>query len=241
MNDEYVSEETMGEIQHETTLTDEYLQSPHSAASLAAVAEGVDMSDRPQFAPLNAQQMNGGIDQYIRVNVPPNRYTPLKNQWMDIYNPIVQHMKLNIRFDPSKRCIELKTCELTETPSALQKAADFCKAFCLGFEIRDAIALLRLDDLYIDSFEMKDVKLFHGEHLSRAIGRVAGYGGKTKYTIENATKTRIVMADTHVHILGSYQNINCAKDAIVRLIIGSPPGKIYNQMSNVASKNKSRF
>lgn len=41
----------------------------------------------------------------------------------------------------------------TVDSGCLQKGEDYIHAFMLGFDIDDAVALLRLDDLYIGSCE----------------------------------------------------------------------------------------
>lgn len=195
---------------------------------------------RPNFPPA-APEVNEGACEFRKVPVPPHRYTPLKENWMKIFTPVVEHLHLQIRFNLSKKSVEIRTCKDTTDSGAVQKGEDFVRAFMLGFEVDDSLALLRLDDLFVESFEMNDVKPLKGDHLSRAIGRVAGKSGKTKFTIENVTKTRIVLADEKIHILGSFQNIKIARTAICNLILGSPPSKVYGNMRAIASRSAEKF
>mmetsp|Transcript_123656 Transcript_123656/g.355180 ORF Transcript_123656/g.355180 Transcript_123656/m.355180 type:complete len:249 (+) Transcript_123656:39-785(+) len=199
-----------------------------------------DDVDQPVFPQLSAAQANGNKVEYRRVRCPPHRYTPLREHWEQILTPLVEYLKLQVRFNTKSRCVEMKTSPHS-LMGALQKGADFVSAFMMGFEVQDAVALLRLDDLYVESFQVTDVKLLKGDHLSRAIGRVAGQDGKTRFAIENATRTRIVIADQRIHMLGSYANLRMARNAICDLILGAPPGKVYNNMRNVAKRMSERY
>ncbi|KAK9455254.1 Pre-rRNA-processing protein PNO1 [Dipodascopsis uninucleata] len=200
----------------------------------------MDLDGRPKFGVGKLQKMRVK-SQSRKVPVPPHRMSPLRTAWLKIYPPLVEHLKLQVRMNLRTKSVELRTCKQTDDSGAIQKGADFIKAFTLGFDVDDAIALLRLDDLYIESFEIKDVKTLQGDHLARAIGRIAGKDGKTKFAIENATRTRIVLADSKIHILGGFANIRMARESVVSLILGSPPGKVYGNLRIVASRLKERF
>ena len=141
----------------------------------------------------------------------------------------------------NSRVVELRTSRFTKNPDALQKGEEFVQAVALGFEVADAIALLRLDDMYMEIFEIRDVRTLQGGSLARAISRIAGIGGRMKHSIENATTTRVVLAGQKIHILGRYKDIALARRSIVNLIIGSPLGKVDQHLRTVATRKKQRF
>jgi len=208
----------------------------------------VEMDDGPEagipvYSALSAEALapGAGPKEIRRIAVPPNRLTPLRQSWVQLLQPLVTHFKLQVRMNTKRKSVELRAGPETVEQNALQKASEYIRAFVIGFSVEDAVAMLRLDDLFIESFEIKDVKRLQGDHLGRGIGRIAGKDGKTKYAIENATRTRIVLSNNKIHCLGSFSNIRLARNAICDLILGSPPTKVYQKLNSVAKRLRERI
>ena len=90
--------------------------------------------------------------------VPSHRYTPLKQNWLKIFTPVVEHLNLQMRFNVRCRCVEIRSYEGTKDKNSIQKADDFLRAFILGFEVEDALAMIRLDEMFLETFEIQDGK-----------------------------------------------------------------------------------
>ncbi|KAL3845120.1 hypothetical protein ACJIZ3_002523 [Penstemon smallii] len=174
----------------------------------------MDVVEASNAAPLPSEPVK-----FRGIPIPQHRYTQLKKFWTEIYAPIYEEMKIDIHMNLKPLQVELNTRSNTPDARNLHKCEDMVHAFTLGFELRDVVAMLRVENLSVESFEITDVKMLKGEHLSKAIGRLSG---KTKIAIENATRTRIVIDSTTIHILGSLPNIKIAKDSLSTFILGSP-------------------
>lgn len=69
--------------------------------------------ERPSFPPIKREKLSDGSE-LRKISVPAHRYSPLKENWMKIFSPIVEHLHLQIRFNLKTRQVEIRTCKTTE-------------------------------------------------------------------------------------------------------------------------------
>ena len=69
----------------------------------AMMQEGVDGQVQPVFPKLTAAEASGNKIEYRRVRCPPHRYTPLRDHWEQILTPLVEYLKLQVRYKKRER------------------------------------------------------------------------------------------------------------------------------------------
>uniref|UniRef100_A0A804N6E5 Uncharacterized protein n=1 Tax=Zea mays TaxID=4577 RepID=A0A804N6E5_MAIZE len=62
-------------------------------------ATGPGAVEKPRFDALTPNEMSGGRPQFRKVPMPQHRFAPLKRCWMEIYKPVYEHMKIDIRMN----------------------------------------------------------------------------------------------------------------------------------------------
>jgi hypothetical protein len=60
------------------------------------------------FKPITAKEVYDKKINYRTIKIPPNRLSPLKSQWLEIYKPIVEYLKLQVRFNTKTLNVEIR-------------------------------------------------------------------------------------------------------------------------------------
>lgn len=79
---------------------------------------------RPKFAPVTTYEENGSKVEFRRVSVPQHRMTPLKNNWLALYKPVTENLKLDMRMNLKSRKV------LSVSQTFMLPDFDFNFVFC---------------------------------------------------------------------------------------------------------------
>lgn len=111
-------------------------------------------------------------------------------------------------------------------PSNTLRAKDLVTAIGRGFSPQRAFALFNEDS----TLEIIDLHEFFGKNESeirRVDGRVIGSEGKTRRIIEEMTGTLISVSGHTISIIGTFEGVSNAKDALEKLISGRQHDTVY--------------
>lgn len=140
--------------------------------------------------------------------------------------------RLNVAIEVKEDLVVIEPMENTN-PDSMIKARQIILAISLGFDANTALELLN-DDKYLDLIDLSD---YIGDkdrvnRLSRLKALIIGEGGKAKRNIEELTGTRIIIGEKVVSIIGDYEGVRAARDAIIMLINGKQHSTVYRWLQN---------
>ena len=160
------------------------------------------------------------------VRVPKNRIGVVIGVGGKVRKELEEATKTKIVIDSETGEVEIFSTPEMDDPVLLWKARDIVKAMGRGFSPERAFKLL--DDAYY--FEVIPLKQYVGEkpnQLRRVKARIIGKEGRTREMIEKFTGCNVVIAGNTVSIIGEYENLKIAKEAIIMLINGAKHSQVY--------------
>jgi len=110
-------------------------------------------------------------------------------------------------------------------------AKDIVQAIARGFN--PGIAMQLLNDEF--SFELIKLDDFANseKEMMRKKGRVIGKEGKSQRVVGDLTQTHICVYGKTIGIIGTYDGVHLAKEAVFRLLNGARHASVYRFLENV--------
>lgn len=117
------------------------------------------------------------------------------------------------------------------------KLKNIIKAIGRGFTCDEALVLMN-DEYALQIINLKDYSLKSEKKLLRLKSRLIGTEGKSRKLIEELTDTTVVVFGKTISVIGKYDGVDTASEAIFMLIEGATHRKARVFLEREARKNR---
>ncbi|HEY7571130.1 MAG TPA: KH domain-containing protein [Nitrososphaeraceae archaeon] len=169
------------------------------------------------------------------VKVPNDRIGVIIGKDGRIKNEIETKCNVLIRIDSESGSVIISPRDPSQIEQAF-KAVEIISAISRGFSPERSYRLLGEDVL-----QVVDLNEYVGRsqnQITRLKGRLIGERGKSRKTIEDLTNTAISIYGHTVAIIGNFEDIKLASDAILHLVRGRSHKMVYNLLQEKRRRDK---
>ena len=163
-----------------------------------------------------------------RVNamIPRERVGVLIGPKGSVKSTIEQKLFVDLEIDSDTGSVYIGVKPDSPDPSSALRAKDLVLAIGRGFSPSRAFSLFNEDY----SFDIVDLHDYFGKNeaeIRRVDGRIIGREGRARRNLEELTGTLISVSGHTVSVIGTFESVSIAKDALEKLIEGRQHGTVY--------------
>jgi ribosomal RNA assembly protein len=135
--------------------------------------------------------------------------------------------------------IEIVPKEGSDDPTTILRARDVVLAIGRGFSPDRALKLVD-DDIVLDIIDLRETFGKNERDIARLKGRVIGREGKIRRLIEEMTDAKISVYGHTIAMLGEYETVTAAREAIELLLKGKQHSTVYKLLRKIKRESKKR-
>jgi ribosomal RNA assembly protein len=173
----------------------------------------------------------------VKAMIPRDRIGVLVGPKGSVKSTIEQKLFIDLKIDSDSGNVDIGVKPNSPDPSAALRAKDMVLAIGRGFSPPRAFSLFN-EDMTLDIIDLHDYFGKNEAEIKRVDGRIIGKEGKSRRNLEQLTGTLISVSGHTVSIIGTFESVSMAKDALEKLIEGRQHNTVYKFLRKKRSQMK---
>ena len=161
------------------------------------------------------------------VRIPKERVGVLIGPEGKVKHDIEERFLVKLEIESEGGGVEIILAENNTDPSVLFRAKDVVTAIGRGFSPDEAFRLIRNEDAVFDFIDLRAIFGRSDSDIRRVKSRIIGMNGKTRRTIEELTEADVVVYGHTVGLIGTFEQVDAARNAVQMIIQGSEHHTVY--------------